>query len=531
MLHMTKHSSGLATASYSRYSSDNQRETSIDDQERLQDRRAAFDELVLVERFSDMEISASVPMVQRPGGKALLAAARRGEFRVLLIESLDRCWRDIVDQEQNIRWLEFAGIRIIGASDGYDSLHEDREFSRVVRGGANQQYLRDLAKKTHRGLTGQISRGGHAGGISYGYRSIEAGRVQKLEIDEQQSKWVRWIFEQYAAGWSCQRIAAELNRQDVRSGRGGTWAVSAIYGSPAKGSGILNNEIYVGRYIWNRSKWVKHPTTHKRTRIDRPHDEWVIEDRPELRIVAEAVWLAVRERLDGGRLRNGASGKGARPKTLLGGMMKCGKCGAAMIAISDRAYGCAARKDRGRSVCIGTNVRRDIADRRMASVVREELLSPEAITQIRGMLARMLRRQKKEDATGQGATKAALAEVEAEISRLVDAVAATGHSDALLVRLTKSESRRALLMQQVEQKPIDQVNIDELMAIYRRLLMGIEESLSKDPETARPLLRDYFGEIVVEADGDETWATFTADPARLLLKAVGGSGIGCGGRI
>jgi site-specific DNA recombinase len=97
---------------------------------------------------------------------------------------------------------------------------------------------------------------------------------------------VRWIFEHYASGWSCQRVAGELNRQGVRSPRGGTWAVSAIYGSPRKTSGILNNELYCGRYVWNRSQWLKDPDTGRRHRLTRPLAEWQTVDRAELRIVA-----------------------------------------------------------------------------------------------------------------------------------------------------------------------------------------------------------------------------------------------------
>jgi len=71
----------------------------------------------------------------------------------------------------------------------------------------------------------------------------------------------RWIFARYAEGWSVQRIAHELNARKVPSPRASTWVVSAIYGSPNKGSGILNNCLYQGLYIWNRSQWVKDPDT------------------------------------------------------------------------------------------------------------------------------------------------------------------------------------------------------------------------------------------------------------------------------
>ena len=519
-------------ASYSRYSSDNQRDTSIADQQRLTDARALAEDWPLVMRFADMEISASTPISLRPDGKRLLASAVSGEFEVLLIEGLDRCWRDIVDQEQTIRRLEHQGIRIVGVSDGYDTRHEDRELQRGVRGLLNQQYLRDLAKKTHRGLTGQVWRGGYAGGLSYGYRSIEAGGVHHLQAIEEQANWVRWIYEKYADGWSCQKIAAELNRLSVKTGRAGTWAVSALYGSPNKGSGVLNNELYVGRYIWNRSQWVKDPDTGKRQRLVRPREEWLVEERPELRIVSDDLWEAVRTRMDGTRLSNGSKGKGARPKTLLGGLMKCGYCGGSMIAVSKYEYGCTAHKDRGDAVCGGISVSRQTTDRRMLTVLREDLLQPASIIEIRqqvqALLADMVRKANSDAISAKGE----LTEVEREIGRLVDAIAAIGHSDAVTGRLKSAEQRRLqLLKRQQPVKPATAFKIDDLMARYNRQLMDLEKALASEPERARNAMREYFGDITIQEDTDGAWATFAADPARLLLKAIGDSGYGCGGRI
>jgi DNA invertase Pin-like site-specific DNA recombinase len=528
---MTNATTQQRAGTYSRYSSDNQLETSIEDQERLQDRRADQDGIAIVARFSDMEVSASVPTMLRQGGRAMVAAALRGDFDVLLIEGLDRCWRDIVDQEQMIRELEFAGIRIIGISDGYDTRHEGRELTRGVRGVVNQDYLRDLAKKVHRGLSGQIARGGHAGGISFGYRSIEAGKVRHLEVEDEPATWVRWIFDRYAEGWSCQHIASELNRKGVKTRKGGTWSVSALYGSPNKGSGVLNNEIYIGRYIWNRSRWVKHPKTHKWVRLVRPENEWVIEQRPELRIVSDEQWAAARERMDAGRLGIGVKGSGSRARSLFGGLMVCGECGGAVVAVSGSTYGCAARKDRGTTVCTGVRVGRDATDRRLLAVLREDLLSPASVSRMRESAAAFVDRHRKGTAAAARQASAALETVQTEISRLVDAIAATGHSDALLTRLREAEARKEALAIQTVQRPVVQIRVDALMAAYRRQLLTLEEALKADFEKARPLLREYFGEIKIEETTDSAWAAFAADPGRLLLKAVGDSRSGCGGAI
>ena len=88
----------------------------------------------------------------------------------------------------------------------------------------------------------------------------------RREIDEEQAKWVRKKFEWYADGRSPRWIAGELNRLGVPSPRNGTWAATAIYGNPETYTGILNNPLYNGEYIWNRSEWVKDPEPGKRKR-------------------------------------------------------------------------------------------------------------------------------------------------------------------------------------------------------------------------------------------------------------------------
>lgn len=96
----------------------------------------------------------------------------------------------------------------------------------------------------------------------FGRPEIEAVR---LEIEPEEAKWVRKIFEWFADGHSPRWIARELNRSGVPSSGDKTWAGSAIYGSNKRGRGLLNNEIYIGKRIWNRTEWIKDPDTGKRT--------------------------------------------------------------------------------------------------------------------------------------------------------------------------------------------------------------------------------------------------------------------------
>jgi len=58
----------------------------------------------------------------------------------------------------------------------------------------------------------------------------------------------------------------------------------------------VNNELYIGRLIWNHLRYIKDPSTGKRVSRLNPESEWIIKDVPELRIVDDALWHSVRER-------------------------------------------------------------------------------------------------------------------------------------------------------------------------------------------------------------------------------------------
>ncbi|WP_249216095.1 recombinase family protein [Burkholderia cenocepacia] len=369
----------MRVAIYARFSTDKQKETSVTDQISVCVRRAeSMGDCEIVAHHSDEGVSGKTPVEARAGGKKLMADAMAGRFDMLIVESLDRLSRDQVEQERIMRRLEFRGLRVIGVSDGYDSDSSSRKVQRTVRGLVNELYIDDLRAKTLRGQTGQVERGFVAGGRSYGYELVRTEKGTDYRVDENEAQWVRFIFEKFAAGWSTFRICDELNRRNIPSPRKSTWMRSALYGSPRKGSGILNNSAYIGQYIWNRSQWLKDPDTGKRIRQDRPESEWKVEQRDHYRIVSDEVWQAVRNRMGKDRLNGGTTGIGHPLRTLFGGYLRCSQCGGAMIAINALYYGCATRKERGVHACRGMNISRPQTDEQLLNVLRSELLSENA---------------------------------------------------------------------------------------------------------------------------------------------------------
>jgi len=97
----------------------------------------------------------------------------------------------------------------------------------------------------------------------------------------------------------------------------------------------------------------------------------IVPEQAELRVVDDDAWQRVRDRF--GERRGKRRTTGGHPRTLFGGLLRCGYCGGAMIAVSAHQYGCAARKDRGVAVCQGIYASRRGTDAQLLAALRGSL--------------------------------------------------------------------------------------------------------------------------------------------------------------
>ena len=229
----------------------------------------------------------------------------------------------------------------------------------------NALFLKDLADKTRRGLRGRVEAGKSGGGLCYGYDVVKrmnaAGEpiYGERRINEAEAAIVRRIFTEFAAGISPRRIAVALNNDGVPGPLGRAWGDTTIRGHVCRGTGIVNNELYVGRLIWNRLRYIKDPSTGRRVSRINPTSEWITTEVPELRIIDDELWQAVRARQADiskvfeptTRAVRAARAKRLhetrRPAFLLSGLLTCGTCsGRYGIILQDR-YGCLNHHRRG----------------------------------------------------------------------------------------------------------------------------------------------------------------------------------------
>jgi site-specific DNA recombinase len=253
-------------AIYARYSSALQQPSSIEDQVALCRRHAARLGYTVLDQcvYTDYEISGS--QQHRAGYQRLLADAKSKTFEAILIEAQDRLGRNQAEMHSALNKLRFWRVPVVSVATGTDLTDRAGKLIATVTAWKDETYLDDLRDKTRRGMEGRIRRALSAGGRAFGYRSLPIHDPRRLDpygrpevigyrrvIDEAEAEVVRRIFEMYASGLSAKAIVRRLNSEDIhpprpkrgRNVQGWTW--TTISGSRAKGIGILNNELYIGR--------------------------------------------------------------------------------------------------------------------------------------------------------------------------------------------------------------------------------------------------------------------------------------------
>ncbi len=332
-------------AIYARYSSHLQDPRSIPDQIALCEERIRARGGTVAGIYTD-STSTGQTLHERPGLAQMLQDAKAGLFDAIYTEALDRISRIQTDTSGIYDRLVFHDLDLVTIEEG-----EVQPIHIAFKGVMNQGQLVALASKTRRGQMGRVREGRAGGGLSYGYNvANRVGPDGKLTrglrtVNREQAKVVRRIFRLYADGASPRNIAALLNADGIPGPRKGLWTAYTINGRPRRGTGILNNELYRGRIVFNRTRKKRNPDTGKHVARDNPPAEWIVTDVPNLRIVDDALWDAVQTRRLKGYDRRQAHA--TRVPLPLSPLLHCAVCGGSMSVINKGRYGCTNRRQSG----------------------------------------------------------------------------------------------------------------------------------------------------------------------------------------
>ena len=507
----------VRAAVYARYSSDNQRKESIDDQISACRRLANERGLEIVGDHIYADEARSGARKDRPGLEALLAALPGHDFEVVLVDDLSRLARDNYLMLSILAEFHFEAIRVISVADGLDSNDEESTLGIQIRGIFNELQLRDLKKKTLRGQMGQKERGFFVGERTFGYRSVPVGETRmdkkgrprpegyRMEIEPSEAAVVLRVFKAYADGQSLTGIVRSLNEEHV-PGRFKT----AKGWSPATVSRVLDSKKYIGRWVWNRTESRRDPRTGRRRRFEKPESEWVVHEDARLRIVPDALWETVRERRcetrrtwPGGKDKRGFSAEqGSRqthfPTHLLSGGMACGACGAAIAQVSGKAggyYGCL-RAAKG--ACDNKLlVKRKLAEKVIVDAIGERISDPEQIRYVLERVEEEVAKLRSDIPETIRLKEAELASEERRLANFLNFIGEGRGSRALGKALTETERRVDVLREELDalRRSRDKVFRAPPVEWIRERMTKLQTILEHRTPRSALLLRELLGPI------------------------------------
>lgn len=485
-------------AVYARYSSDNQHEASIDDQLRACEAFIARQGWRYAEVCKDRALSGASAL--RPGYQKLLEDARNGAFEVVVAESLDRLSRDQADVANLFKHLAFLNIALVTLSEG-----EISELHVGLKGTMNALYLKDLAQKTRRGLEGRVRQGKSGGGLCYGYKTVD-GKTGERRIDPDEAAVIRRIFVDFAKGRSPRDIARALNAEGVQGPHGRQWRDTAIRGHVQRGTGLLNNELYVGRLVWNRLRYIKDPGTGRRVSRRNPESELIVEEVPHLRILDDDLWQAFKVRQGEIAARPGVRKikesrfwERRRARHLLTGLAFCGECGGGFAAVGRDYLACSAA--RGRGTCGNRrSIRRHDLETVILDGLKERLMAPDMVADFIAAFTQEVNSTRAAAEQTRQRREQELAGVTRKLDGLIEAIAEGFRAEGLQQKLAELESRRTELEDLLAgPAPAPTRLHPNLAELYRRKVFELEAALA-DPEfgdEALSILRPLIEKVVL----------------------------------
>ncbi|MCK1741384.1 recombinase family protein [Bradyrhizobium sp. 139] len=422
MLHSVHHNKRVAL--YARFSSDLQKDRSIEDQFAELERTAKRFGLQADRRhyYADRGVSAS-SLFDRPGlTRELMGAAARREFETILVEATDRLSRDRADLFWLAKRFNFHNIIL------FTPAGEVSDMQLTFDGHSNEDFIRKLAVRVKRGHDGITREGKVAGSHCYGY-DLVPGKPGERTINETEAAVIRRIFAEYASGASPRKIVAALRRDGIPSPSGkAVWNYQGILGSDkaATGAGLLHREIYRGKVVRNRAKSLKNPDTGKRLRRLADPDDVIVVEAPHLRIIDEGLWNAAHAVRRQRRVQMNPSGVvkpvlGRKPQ-LLSGIVKCATCSGGMTIVSSARggqIGCSNARYRGtcdhtKLYDLGT-ITSEVIDK-----VDQELTNPEFLKARMKARALELAKAEREEGAERQAVQRQIDRLNVQIARLVD---------------------------------------------------------------------------------------------------------------
>ena len=475
---------------YCRYSSDMQREESIEAQLRAIEEYASRNGFVVVEEYIDRAKSATTD--QRPEFQRMISDSSKKGFEAVIVHKLDRFSRDRYDSAFYKRELKRNNVRLFSVSENLDDSPESIILESVLEGMA-EYYSKNLAREVEKGRKENAIKCMHTGGVPpLGYDVDPVNK--KLVVNSYEAEAVKLIFKRFLEGSSYDDIMSELNHLGYKGKRGKDFGKNSLYS-------ILKNEKYMGVFVYNRSA-AKDADGKRNGHAYKPENEWIVVEDGCPAIISKDDFEAVQKKLSK-RMQTRKHSR-AIETYLLTGKMVCGLCGGSYVgarrARGDKtiyaAYGCN-RRYRSGEQCQNKEISKTYIEGWVLQKLSNYVFSDKYIPYVTKEYNHYINNKSKGFKGKYQAYTAKLNEIQKEIDKIVSLLLQTS-SPTLINKLNELEEEKVKVESSLEQLKRDNLcklfTEDDIRAVFATIR---EKLKSGNLQSIKQVIDTYIDKIVI----------------------------------
>ena len=483
---------------YARYSSDSQREESIEGQIRECTAYAKKNGITIVKHYIDRAISAKTD--NRPQFQQMIKDSDKKLFDIVLVWKLDRFARNRYDSARYKTQLKKNGVKLVSATEIISEGPEGIILESVLEGYA-EYYSADLAEKVVRGQTENILKGRCNGGRgTFGY-TLDSER--KFHIDPLASPFVLESFTKYRDGLTMKEIRDWLNENGIKNPVGGAFTYNSV-------EHMLKNRRYIGELKFR--------------------DVVVPDAIPP--IVPLELFDDVQEKI--AKNKKAPARRKAEDDYLLTTKLHCGYCGALMFGESGtsrtgevhRYYKCAtAKKHKG---CKKKTVRKQWLEDLVVNQTMQLVKDDAAMESI---IAKVMDLQNKEN-TNIPLYEKQLRDAESGIQNMLNAIQAGILTSSTKERLEQLEETKRELEARIAEEKLAKPKVTEefirfWLLRFRKLDMSLKDQRQALVDTFINSIYLYDDKVLITFNYKEGTQTITFEEAAQAASKGNGSDLDC----
>jgi len=476
---------------YVRFSSDGQREESIEAQVRAITEYAERSGYALQKVYADRGISGTTD--NRAEFQHMIDDAIHKKFDAIIVHKLDRFAHNRADSAIYRRELTKYGVKLISVLENFDDSPESVILQSVIE-GYNEYYSKNLCREVMKGLKENALTCRFTGGIPCLGYDIDKNTL-KYVINRFESEAVKLIFKMYLAGEGYTSIINELNCNGFKTKKGNSFGKNSLYD-------ILRNEKYTGVYIYNRCV---HPDeSGKFNRHAKKSDEDIIRIEGGIpQIISKEDFMKVQQKMNE-RKQKTATFK-AKQEYLLSGKVVCGECNSTYAGNSRKtrdkfyiSYSCT--KKNGKAKCDNMGISRDMLEQIILERLSEKVFNKDILPTIIEKYNDFALSKNSEFFIMKKELESKIAETDKGINNIVDLVVSTG-STALTDKLKELETTKTHLQESLmkAERKISEMSIDadKLKSAFNKAKRMLKIGTLKN---RKAIVQQYVKEVVIFKD-------------------------------